>query len=707
MRLYLPIYLTVLAFTWSLSVYSQVDSTVHSSTSNVYGATRPAGFTLKPRLGLGVGSLVFYGDIGRDNRGYHPGSADMAYMLSLTNDVTSYLDVSLYTLFGTITINETTNPRALNMQSQIRSGGIMATYNFDHFLPSDRGAEPFIGFGFEAFEFLSKTDLYDANGTRYHYWSDGTIRSIAQGAPGAEDAVFLERDYVYETDLREMNLDGRGAYPERSFAIPVTAGIQFRVTDRFRARLATRYLFTFTDLVDNMTPESQGERQGSSRNDRFMYTHLTVNYDLNPLRTKPKRFDDPFFGLDDEELLAALEDTDGDGVADLLDKCPGTPPGVEVDARGCPIDSDGDGIPDYLDLEPFSEHTYVDPFGVAMDDDAVYQRYLMWHDSIPWVGSRILNEDHARIESDFSRAKDIFRVRITRDTDGLSQENINALLAQSDVATVTGGDEAYFLVGEFDAIPDAVRRKAELSRSGISGAVVTGKQGRDTYSEIGIDPLLEAQIEEELDLHEDDSRQVHYRVQVGAFRGALSADIFADIGTIISIRGDDGLTRYVSSSFERSADAARLKTDLLVRGFTDAFITAYRGGVRITLAEAGMNVRLASRDRIDDQETQLVDAELVKFSVVLGEYGGDIPTDQVDLMLSLGGVRPRRQPNGETIFMTSPTDSVDDANDLRDRAAEMGIRKPEVRGLFNGKVIPLDDALRLKKVGPRQVAVAG
>lgn len=38
-------------------------------------------------------------------------------------------------------------------------------------------------------EFLSKTDLMDAKGRSYNYWSDGTIRDIAEDAPNAENAV--------------------------------------------------------------------------------------------------------------------------------------------------------------------------------------------------------------------------------------------------------------------------------------------------------------------------------------------------------------------------------------------------------------------------------------------------------------------------------------------------------------------------------------
>lgn len=45
-------------------------------------------------------------------------------------------------------------------------------------------------------------------------------------------------------------------------------------------------------------------------------------------------------------------DTDKDGIPDKKDQCPNTPPGVQVDAKGCPIDTDGDGVADYIDKCP-------------------------------------------------------------------------------------------------------------------------------------------------------------------------------------------------------------------------------------------------------------------------------------------------------------------------------------------------------------------
>lgn len=52
------------------------------------------------------------------------------------------------------------------------------------------------------------------------------------------------------------------------------------------------------------------------------------------------------------ETPCEVEDSDGDGVYDYRDKCPGTPPGRRVNADGCEIDRDGDGIADDQDRCP-------------------------------------------------------------------------------------------------------------------------------------------------------------------------------------------------------------------------------------------------------------------------------------------------------------------------------------------------------------------
>lgn len=50
------------------------------------------------------------------------------------------------------------------------------------------------------------------------------------------------------------------------------------------------------------------------------------------------------------EYVPVIHDSDGDGVEDYTDKCPGTPRGTKVTTFGCPFDTDFDGLYDYEDM---------------------------------------------------------------------------------------------------------------------------------------------------------------------------------------------------------------------------------------------------------------------------------------------------------------------------------------------------------------------
>ncbi|HEX7719100.1 MAG TPA: OmpA family protein [Woeseiaceae bacterium] len=81
-------------------------------------------------------------------------------------------------------------------------------------------------------------------------------------------------------------------------------------------------------------------------------------------------------------------DSDGDGVPDSIDRCPGTPRGVSVDAEGCPLDSDGDGVPDHQDECPDTVRgAAVDEKGCELDsdNDGVVDRLDRCPDTAPGV----------------------------------------------------------------------------------------------------------------------------------------------------------------------------------------------------------------------------------------------------------------------------------------------------------------------------------
>ena len=65
-------------------------------------------FVFKPQLSMGTGMLTFYGDIGSNNRGYHPMVSRLATTLRLVNPINDFLDIGFYVMFGQISSNERT-----------------------------------------------------------------------------------------------------------------------------------------------------------------------------------------------------------------------------------------------------------------------------------------------------------------------------------------------------------------------------------------------------------------------------------------------------------------------------------------------------------------------------------------------------------------------------------------------------------------------
>lgn len=53
------------------------------------------------------------------------------------------------------------------------------------------------------------------------------------------------------------------------------------------------------------------------------------------------------------------KDSDNDGIADLLDKCPNTPSDIKVNTQGCEVDTDKDKIVDSLDQCPQTDKEYL------------------------------------------------------------------------------------------------------------------------------------------------------------------------------------------------------------------------------------------------------------------------------------------------------------------------------------------------------------
>jgi Ca2+-binding EF-hand superfamily protein len=331
-----------------------------------------------PKIGLGTGFFTYLGDV-RDNNLFHPFTSSWGYEFFASANFSKHFDLDLNIVYGDITVNERSRDplRNRNFRSELFVGGVGVSYNFNHLYKKKPGVvQPFVSVGVSFVHFDSKTDLHDANGNRYHYWSDGAIMDRPEDSETAHLAVELQRDYNFETDLREMNNDGLGKYDLFTVAIPFRAGLDFKMGRRLSARLSTAFHYTLTDLIDDFTHRGEGDRQGNSANDMFFYTSMQVNYAIGVKVKKPEKRDWPDFEEFDFMALY-LADEDGDGVPNFQDSCHQTLDGVEVDERGCPVDSDRDLIPDYRDKEEF---TGIDKIanldGIGLTDAMMWERYI-------------------------------------------------------------------------------------------------------------------------------------------------------------------------------------------------------------------------------------------------------------------------------------------------------------------------------------------
>lgn len=136
--------------------------------------------------------------------------------------------------------------------------------------------------------------------------------------------------------------------------IPVGLGAKIKISDKVNFDLGWSIYFVDGDNLDGTY------RNGN--NDKFSYAHAGLEFALG--KGKQLAFHNPVAATYDEALQAKqlanslksdldnqkadnaklrselsdlLKDTDGDGVADKLDKCPDTPSGTVVDGAGCPL----------------------------------------------------------------------------------------------------------------------------------------------------------------------------------------------------------------------------------------------------------------------------------------------------------------------------------------------------------------------------------
>jgi len=548
-----------------------------------------------PTIGIGAGVVKFYGDLNDKDYG-SPFTANTSFNLYLIQPINDYLNLRLNFFQSTLKEEERSLERNLNYENKISAFAAMVEYNFDHFLDRNGKVVPFVTTGIEIVNFNPKTDLFNAAGEHYNYWSDGTIRNISESAPNAEQSVIIQRDFSYETDLKESGLNGSTTFNEFTFSIPVGVGVDLRLNDNFNLKFESVMHFGFTDDMEGVSTRASEElvqnKRPNGRNDFFFYNGVSVSYNFDKI--KPA---EPFEKeLNDAPIdyLASgnTEDFDQDGVIDLIDQCPNTASNITVDSLGCPVDSDGDGVPDYKDEEVNTEYPeFANQKGVEMTDEMIYKSYMRFNDSTL--------EFAETIERDFSRKKKTsktkYLVKAAEYKKGETPPDMERLLSLSDLSKLDQGDHTIYTAGKYQSVRNASNRAKELRKNGFEDADVLQKNKDGKYKSVpglkldqksASTPTTDGAEEKEAGKKVEEN-QIVFRVQLGAFRNKPSAENYQKIPNLF-IEESNGFFRYMSGSFDSFNQAAKHKVKMIVEGYKGAFVVAYKGGKRVSLKSVGV-----------------------------------------------------------------------------------------------------------------------
>jgi hypothetical protein len=328
-----------------------------------------------PSIYVGAGVLSFNGDVGKGLDISSLTRIRSGFTFGIEQRVGSCLGFSLNGLIGKLANSDHSANSNLNFETPIKQGDLNLVFHFDNnfIFKNTSVIAPYLQVGISYVKFDPHSDMKDKNGTAYNYWKDGTIRNLPETTPPPAGAILIQRDYSYETQLKDPNDN----YKRSALALPLAVGFKLNATQRLALNLTATYYMAFTDRLDNV-------KKGES--DSYIFANVSVEYKLFK---KPKATDAgtvDFASLDKSDL-------DEDGVADKDDDCPGTLRGTMVDAHGCPLDTDGDGVPDYKDKEINSiKGALVDESGVTQTDKTIAEKSKKT-DSLATERSQIFNQN--------------------------------------------------------------------------------------------------------------------------------------------------------------------------------------------------------------------------------------------------------------------------------------------------------------------------
>lgn len=281
-----------------------------------------------------------------------------------------------------------------------------------------------------------------------------------------------------------------------------------------------------------------------------------------------------------------------------------------------------------------------------------------------------------------------------RYTAGLFQQKNQAQLKRNEIRTL--GYEDAFVVAYLNGERISLSRAKDLE----TGVEKTPENSGNTLTADGM-PIsvvpTSAVLGEVKQL--SDIKGLMYTVQVGAFKNQVTSNELFGISPLIEYRAG-AYYKYGSGVYNDINKASDAKNKIQALGVSDAFVTAFYNGNRVSMDEASKlangGTSFAAEQPVTVNAPKRDNAAGINFRVQVGAYRQEVPVEDAKVILSLSNIGLDTKVDGDMTYYTAGNyGSYAEAKQMQTQIANQGLSGAFVVALQNGKKIDLQEAIRL------------